>query len=197
MLIEFAANERLSASLTATVGVVFAFGGAPKYVPTAVVIPEPKPVEPVEKVEKVVIVMAEEPAPKIEEKVKVVTPEPKVFILAFEDIHFDFDKSTLTPEAKSILRRSVQTLKDNPNAKIRIAGYTSASGTDAYNQKLSERRAKAVQAFLLTEGIITQDRLSTIGYGETRPAEYEAAPKDLYSKAAKANMRVLFEVVVK
>ena len=120
----------------------------------------------------------------------------KVTIVALEDLHFDFDKSTLTPEAQAILKRNIQMLKDNPKAKVRIAGYTSASGTEAYNQKLSERRATAVQEYLINEGIIAPERLSTIGYGETDPAMYEAAPKQLYSKAAKANMRVLFEIVV-
>ena len=120
----------------------------------------------------------------------------KVTIVALEDIHFDFDKSTLTPEAQAILKRNIQMLKDNPRAKVRIAGYTSASGTEDYNQKLSERRATAVQEYLINEGIIAPERLSTIGYGETDPAMYEAAPKQLYSKAAKANMRVLFEIVV-
>jgi outer membrane protein OmpA-like peptidoglycan-associated protein len=148
-------------------------------------------------IEKVVIVAAE---PMVEEKVIAAVPEPKaeekVIILAFEDVHFDFDKSTLTPEAQTILKRDIQLLKDNPKAKIRIAGYTSASGTYDYNMKLSERRANAVQEYLINEGVITPDRLSTIGYGKTDPAMYEAAPKELYSKAAKANMRVLFEIVV-
>ena len=146
------------------------------------------------KVEEAVMVAAAEP--KVEEKVMVAAAQPKVIILAFEDIHFDFDKSTLKPEAQTILKRNVQLLKDNPKAKVRIAGYTSASGTDAYNQGLSERRAKAVQEYLINEGVITPDRLSTIGYGETNPAMYEAAPKELYSKAAKANMRALFEIIV-
>ena len=148
--------------------------------------------------EKVVIVATETMA---EEKVIAIASatktEEKVIILAFEDVHFDFDKSTLKPEAQMILKRNIQLLKDNPKAKVRIAGYTSASGTMTYNQALSERRAKAVQEYLINEGIITPDRLSTIGYGETDPAMYEAAPKELYSKAAKANMRVLFEIVVK
>ena len=146
--------------------------------------------------EKVVIVPAE---PMVEEKVVAAAAaktEKRVIILAFEDIHFDFDKSTLTPEAQAILKRDIQKLRDNPNTKVRLAGYTSASGTDAYNQALSERRAKAVQVFLINEGIITPDRLSTIGYGEADPAMYEAAPKELYSGAAKANMRVLFEIIV-
>lgn len=144
--------------------------------------------------EKVVFVADE---PITEEKVVSAVAADKVIVLAFEDIHFDFDKSTLKPEAQAILKRDIQLLKDNPNAKIRIAGYTSAAGTNLYNQKLSERRAAAVQEYLINEGLIAPDRLSTIGYGETDPAMYEAAPKDIYSKAAKANMRVLFEIIVK
>jgi outer membrane protein OmpA-like peptidoglycan-associated protein len=146
--------------------------------------------------EQVVIVAAE---PMVEEKVVAAVStkaEEKIIILAFEDVHFDFDKSTLKPEAQAILKRNIQLLKDNPKAKVRIAGYTSAAGTMAYNQSLSERRANAVQEYLINEGIITPDRLSTIGYGETNPAMYEAAPKEIYSKAAKANMRVLFEIIV-
>jgi len=154
------------------------------------------------------------PEPKAEEKVVAVAPEmkaeetvvaavpvaaaeEKVIILVFEDIHFDFDKSTLKPEAQTILTRSIQMLKDNPDSKVRIAGYASASGTGEYNQQLSERRATAVQDYLINEGVIIPDRLSTIGYGETNPAMYEAAPKEINSKAAKANMRVLFEIVAR
>ena len=190
-----------------TMGVTFAFGGAAKPAPATVAkyepkpepMPAPPPPPPPKQVaeEKVVVVVAEEPEPIVEEKVMAAAAEPKVIVLAFEDVHFDFDKSTLRPEAQTILKRNIQLLMDNPKAQIRIAGYTSASGTVEYNQKLSERRAKAVQEYLINEGIITRERLSTIGYGETNPAVYEAAPKALYSKAAKANMRVLFEIIVK
>jgi OOP family OmpA-OmpF porin len=194
-----------------TVGITFAFGGKAKPAPAPVAKyeakpepqseaklestppPPPPPQARVRVEEKVVIIVAE---PKVEEKVMVAAAEPKVIILAFEDVHFDYDKSTLKPEAQTILKRNVQMLKDNPKAKIRIAGYTSAAGTEAYNQKLSERRAIAVQEYLINEGVITRDRLSTIGYGETNPAVYEAAPKEIYSEAAKANMRVLFEIIV-
>ena len=145
-------------------------------------------------VKKVVILASE---PKVEEKVKVVAAEPVEVVLAFEDIHFDFNQSTLTPEAQVILKRNILLLQENPKAHIRIAGYTSASGTDEYNQALSERRANSIQEFLVSEGVSKPGRLTTIGYGETQPAAYEAAPKDLYSDAAKANMRVLFEIVIK
>jgi len=202
-------------NLEYTVGLMFYFGGAKtsvapvaKYEPKPEAKPEPKPEPrptppppppPVPIVEEKVVILAAEP--KVEEKVVAAVSETKaeekVVILAFEDVHFDFDKSTLKPEAQTILKRNIQLLKENPKAKIRIAGYTSASGTEAYNQKLSERRANAVKAYLINEGLIAPDRLSIIGYGETRPAMYEAAPKEIYSKAAKANMRVLFEIVVK
>jgi OOP family OmpA-OmpF porin len=178
-------------NIHASAGIVFSFGGKPKSAPAPVVKSEPKAAE------KAVILVSEAPEPQVLEKVKALASEPKVIILAFEDVHFDLDKSTLTEEAQTILKRSVQILKDNPQSKIRIAGYTSASGTEEYNQSLSERRANAVEKYLINEGVILPDRLSTIGYGKTRPAEYEAAPKNLYSKAAKANMRVLFEIIVK
>jgi OmpA-OmpF porin, OOP family len=144
-------------------------------------------------VKKVVILASE---PKVEEKVKVVAAEPVEVVLAFEDIHFDYNQSTLTPEAQVILKRNILLLQENPKAHIRIAGYTSASGTDEYNQALSERRANSIQEYLISEGVSKPGRLTTIGYGETQPVAYEAAPKDLYSDAAKANMRVLFEIVV-
>jgi len=179
-------------------GVTLLFGGKKEdegAMLSPVAMPEPKSEE------KVIILVSEVPEPQVEEKVKIIASEPlvkeKVIILAFEDVHFGFDKATLTEEAQVILKRSLQILQDNPKAKVRIAGYTSASGTRDYNQDLSERRAKVVEEYLINEGVVTPDRLSTIGFGETNPAEYEAAPKSLYSKAAKANMRVLFEIVVK
>lgn len=155
--------------------------------PTPVAATQPEPV---------VIVVAE---PQAEEKVVVVASEKqaeKVVVLALEDVHFDFDQSVLKPEAKTILKRNIQLLKDNPKAKVRVAGYTSASGTEDYNQKLSERRATAVKEYLIEEGVITRERLTKIGYGESSPANYESAPKNLYSPAAKSNMRVLFEIVL-
>ena len=79
-------------------------------------------------------------------------------------------------------------LKDNPEAKVRIAGYTSAFGTDAYNQKLSERRANAVKEYLINEGLIARDRLSIIGNAwEQLKSGIDAAMEDLgnaYKKAA-------------
>ena len=176
-----------------TLGFSFYFGGSkPALVSRTEPITEPAPV-PMAK-EKVVIMASE---PRVDAKFMVALTEPKIIVLAFEDVHFDFDQSTLKPEAQTILKRNIQLLKDNPQAQIRVAGYTSASGTEEYNQKLSERRANSVKEYLISEGIIAPDRLTIIGYGKENPAMYEAAPQEIYSKEAKANMRVLFEIIVK
>ena len=131
-------------------------------------------------------------------KVMVLVLDPKADekVLVFGDTHFDFDKSTLTQEAKTLLDKDVQVLKENPETEVRMAGYTSAQGTEDINQKLSENRANAVRDYLIEKGI-TPERITTIGYGRTKPAMYEVTPGDINTKEAKANMRVLFEVVVK
>ncbi|MBN1542171.1 OmpA family protein [candidate division KSB1 bacterium] len=128
--------------------------------------------------------------------VLVLDPKGDEKILAFGDTHFDFDQSTLSDNAKVLLDRDVLTLKENPKVNVRMAGYTSAQGTKDVNQKISEKRANVVRDYLIEKGI-APERITVIGYGRTRPAVYEAAPGNIKSKAALANMRVLFEVVVK
>jgi outer membrane protein OmpA-like peptidoglycan-associated protein len=166
----------------------FKFGCPPK-TSHAAAAPAPAPVP---------VPVAVAAAPKIVKPAPVEAAAPIVVkMVELSDEHFDFDKSTLKPEGMAALRENVQLLKDNPTAKVRVAGYTSMSGTAAYNQKLSERRAAAVQAFLINEGGISSSRISTIGYGETNPAAYESNPKNVNSAAAKSNMRVLFDITVK
>ena len=114
-----------------------------------------------------------------------------------EDTHFEFDKATLTESGKGMLDQNVKIMRDNPELNVRIAGYTSASGSAKYNQGLSERRAAAVRTYLIEAGGVAPERLDTIGYGASRPSIAEPIPSDIDSAAAKANMRVLFEVVVK
>ena len=126
----------------------------------------------------------------------VLDPKDNEKVAVFGDAHFDFAKYTLSPEAQELLDKDVRELKENPRINVRMAGYTSAKGTDEVNQVLSERRANAVRNYLIEKGI-APERITVIGYGRTRPAVYEASPGDINSKEALANMRVLFEVVVK
>ena len=126
----------------------------------------------------------------------VLDPKDDEKVVVFGDTNFDYSKSTLNQEAETLLEKDVQVLKDNPQINVRMAGYTSAQGSEKVNQELSEKRANAVRDFLIEKGI-TPERISVIGYGRTRPAVYEVTPGDVNSKEALANMRVLFEVIVK
>ena len=177
-------------NLGASVGLTFAFGGSKK--PVAVQ-PERRSPAPAP-----VVVVASEPRPEPKPVVAVAASkvEEKEIVLSFEDIHFGFDQSSLTNEAKTMLQRNLKILQDNPKARVRIEGYTSAAGSAEYNQRLSERRATAVKDYLNKEGLVAPDRVTTVGYGQSDPARYESDPKDIDSRAAKANMRVQFEIIV-
>ncbi len=126
----------------------------------------------------------------------VLDPKDDEKVVVFGDTHFDYNKAALSDSAKTMLDKDVQGLKENPLMKVRMAGYTSADGTEEDNQKLSERRANSVRDYLVEKGI-APERITVVGYGRTKPAVYEVTPGDINSKEAKANMRVLFEVVVK
>ena len=84
-------------------------------------------------------------------------------------VNFDFDKSTLRPDAIAILNEAVDILKRYPDLKVEVAGHTDLCGTDAYNQSLSERRARAVYDYLTSNGIDAGRLVGPNGYGESRP----------------------------
>jgi len=86
-------------------------------------------------------------------------------------VNFDFDKATLRPDAVAILSEAVQILQRYPDLKVEVAGHTDSVGTDAYNQKLSERRAKAVYDYLTSNGVDASRLLGPVGYGESRPID--------------------------
>lgn len=85
-----------------------------------------------------------------------------------ENIFYDFDKATLRPESKGALDSLVQMLRDNPNITIEMASHTDRWGSDEYNIRLSDRRAKSVVDYLIAAGI-PADRLQYQGYGKSRP----------------------------
>ncbi|NTW99872.1 MAG: outer membrane beta-barrel domain-containing protein [Geobacteraceae bacterium] len=127
---------------------------------------------------------------------KAYAPPKVIGVLAtLENSHFDFNSSEISENGKTILNANSKALKANPAMKIRIAGYTSAAGSEEYNQLLSERRAVSVKNYLVKTGGIDENRLSTIGYGEASPAKHEATPSDKYSAEAYANMRVVIEII--
>ena len=84
-------------------------------------------------------------------------------------VNFDFDKSTLRPDAVSVLSEAAQILQRYPELRVEVAGHTDSKGTDAYNQSLSERRATAVYDYLTSNGVDASRMVGPNGYGESRP----------------------------
>ncbi len=89
-------------------------------------------------------------------------------VLTFEDVHFDFDRFNLRPDALKILDDAVSKLGQNATVRITIEGHTDSIGTSEYNLALGERRANSVRDYLVNRGI-TNTRLRTVSYGEDRP----------------------------
>ncbi|MFZ3125670.1 MAG: OmpA family protein [Acidovorax sp.] len=120
-----------------------------------------------------------------------VTPVPAVAskVTYTADAFFDFDKSVLKPEGKAKLDDLVSKIKDINLEVVIAVGHTDSVGTDAYNQKLSMRRAEAVKAYLVSKGI-EKNRVYTEGKGEKQPVA------DNKTKEGRAkNRRVEVEVV--
>jgi outer membrane protein OmpA-like peptidoglycan-associated protein len=122
----------------------------PKPVPP----PPPKPVPP--------------PPPK---------PAPKVIDKMTLQVLFDFDKSILTEADLKELPKAVTFVKKYPGAKIRLDGYTDSIGTDAYNTKLSERRATAVKNYLIKEAGVSSSKITAVGHGKADPVADNKTPQ--------------------
>jgi outer membrane protein OmpA-like peptidoglycan-associated protein len=95
----------------------------------------------------------------------------------FENIFFDFDKDDLRPESRSSLKRLISFMNNNPSLKILISGHTDNVGSGSYNKDLSLRRAERVKAFLISNAI-SEERLSTIGLGSSKPVVGNDSPEN-------------------
>ena len=85
-----------------------------------------------------------------------------------DDVLFDFDRSTVKPEAGAILDRLVAFMNENKDKKANLSGFTDNVGTEAYNQKLSERRVASVRDYIVKKGV-DGGRVSGQGFGESKP----------------------------
>jgi len=88
--------------------------------------------------------------------------------ILIENIFYDFDRATLRPESETSLNELVKMLNDNPNVSIELGAHTDLKGSEQYNLRLSDRRARSVVDYLIKSGI-NPDRLQPKGYGESRP----------------------------
>ncbi|SDR73658.1 OmpA family protein [Gramella sp. MAR_2010_147] len=115
------------------------------------------------------------------------------YLAEIDNIYFDFDKSAIRPDAAKELDKLVDLMQNQyPELVIEIGSHTDRRGTNAYNEKLAERRAKATYDYLLSKDI-SEDRISTYkGYGETKPAiDCERCSE----KDHQLNRRSMFSVV--
>lgn len=105
------------------------------------------------------------------------------------NVFFDFDSDRLRPESKPELDRLARILIENPELDVEIMGHTDNVGTNAYNLKLSNERARSVMRYLVLSGYPT-DKISFRGYGESRPL----SPND-FPEGRQLNRRVEFRLI--
>jgi outer membrane protein OmpA-like peptidoglycan-associated protein len=108
------------------------------------------------------------PAPAPEPAPAPPPPPPQAQRIVLRGVQFDLDKADIRPDAAVILDEAASLLSANPGTQVAVGGHTDSSGSDAYNQSLSERRAASVRDYLASKGV-DASRLSTAGFGESQP----------------------------
>ncbi len=94
-------------------------------------------------------------------------PQPKIsWILS--GVNFDLDSDVVREDAKEILKSDIKILRENPQIRVEVQGHTCDLGAAEYNRNLSDRRAKSIKAYLVSQGV-EENRLEARGYGEDRP----------------------------
>ena len=96
-------------------------------------------------------------------------PSDKVIDKFILTINFDFNKSKIRNKDKEQLKQAIDFVKKYKGYKIKLEGHTDWIGTEKYNQGLSERRAEATKKYLIKKGSVTEQRISSVGYGELKP----------------------------
>jgi outer membrane protein OmpA-like peptidoglycan-associated protein len=116
-------------------------------------------------------------------------PPPVRRRIVLRGVNFDFDKSNIRADARPILDEAIATLKSEPDIRISVEGHTDAIGSDAYNQKLSQRRAHSVADYLARGGI-AHSRLTVVGFGESKPIASNATD-DGRAQNRRVELRIL------
>ena len=108
------------------------------------------------------------PLPQYPASVKPVEPPVSEVITLNGNVLFAYNQSELMPEARSELDSLMAKLQNTDVVSVKVIGHTDSQGSDAYNQKLSERRASSVAAYLLSQGL-APNKLTSEGRGESQP----------------------------
>jgi len=113
------------------------------------------------------------------------------------DVLFDFDKADILPKAEDVLNRAAAIIKERAKGSVRIEGHTDSKGDDAYNMRLSERRANAVRDWFRTKGGLAATSFSTRGFGETQPVAPNQKPDGSDDPEARQKNRRVEIVITK
>lgn len=105
---------------------------------------------------------------------KVTDQEIRIELAA--DVLFDFNRHDLRPEAVPSLEKVAEVLRSRAGSPVTIEGHTDGKGSDAYNQPLSEKRAQAVREWLVKKGGASAARITTKGWGKSKPIAPNARP---------------------
>jgi len=126
---------------------------------------------------------------ELDERDLVMAPIAKGSTVTINNLFFELNKATLTPESEPELKRIVSVMNENKTLAIEISGHTDNTGTDEFNNKLSLDRANAVRDYLLNAGI-DGNRIKSKGYGKTKPKESNDT-----EEGRAANRRVEFVIL--
>lgn len=105
-----------------------------------------------------------------------------------ENVHFDFDKYVLTPQAMMVLDEKAVYLRDNRRVRVLIEGHADERGTNEYNLALGDRRANSAKNYLIKSGV-DASRFTTISYGEEQPL-CNQRNESCWSKNRRAQFRI-------
>lgn len=114
--------------------------------------------------------------------------------IRIENIYYDFDKFSIRPDAATELDKLVKVLQKNPTIWIELGSHTDSRGKDAYNLSLSQRRADAAIAYMISKGI-NANRLTPKGYGETQLVNVCKNGESCSEDAHQQNRRTEFKIV--
>ena len=119
-------------------------------------------------------------------------PERRVERVVLQSVHFEFDKSRLTPLGRRVLDEAAQKMKDDPRLSVEVEGHTDSIGTELYNLGLGKRRAEVVKGYLVLRHQVDPQRMTALSYGESRPIA------DNRTREGRAlNRRVEFKVLIR
>jgi outer membrane protein OmpA-like peptidoglycan-associated protein len=111
-----------------------------------------------------------------DERIRIVNTGTELVVTMPQDILFDVDSTFVRPDLRDDLRGLARNLRDYPNSTVFVIGHTDSTGSAAYNQDLSERRARAVAGVLIDAGVAAQ-RIQAVGRGEDQPVATNLTPE--------------------